>query len=80
MKGGKLYKTEYGEMTTVKRTFQRRICRLLEALVLSSEAKHDKNKHGDLLQKKTPHEIATKTSKLRHWSDSRNNWEKGNDL
>lgn len=50
MKGGKLYKTEYGEMTTGKSTFQRRICQLLETLVLSSEAKYDKNKHGDLLQ------------------------------
>lgn len=54
MKGGKLCKTEYGEMTTGKSTFQRRICQLQETLVLSSEAKYDKNKHGDLLQEQQP--------------------------
>lgn len=43
MESGKLYKREYGEMTTVKSIFQRRVCQLLEGLVLSTEAKHGKN-------------------------------------
>lgn len=43
MEGGKLYKREYGEMTTVKSIFQRKVCQLLEGLVLSAEAKHNKN-------------------------------------
>lgn len=54
MKDNKLYKVECGEMSTVKSTFQRRICQLIKAVVWSSGEKHDISKHGDLLQKKKP--------------------------
>lgn len=52
MKDSKLYEVECGETATVKSTFQRIICQLLKALVLSSGEKHEENKHRDFLQEK----------------------------
>lgn len=52
MKDSKLYEVECGETATVKSTFQRIVCQLLKALVLSSGEKHEENKHRDFLQEK----------------------------